>query len=241
MGYLSFLNNNEVLPAYKALQSELADNPGALSALEEFSREIGKFAGKAERSGKHLQDLINSVLDWAVVSEDSVELDRSHLNLEHLLASLVEDLQQKAQEKGIELRVSLCEVWVEGDELRLRQVFLNLLSNALKFTESGFVAVSMTKVTDWAHVTIQDSGPGIPEDQKNSIFERFSQVDKSTRRNHAGTGLGLAISNSFVKLHGGQIDVRSTPGEGSIFSVELPCKEMQPHKCAESPLFEGTN
>lgn len=241
VGYLSFLNNNEVLPAYKALQSELADNPGALSALEEFSREIGKFAGKAERSGKHLQDLINSVLDWAVVSEDSVELDRSHLNLEHLLASLVEDLQQKAQEKGIELRVSLCEVWVEGDELRLRQVFLNLLSNALKFTEAGFVAVSMTKVTDWAHVTIQDSGPGIPEDQKNSIFERFSQVDKSTRRNHAGTGLGLAISNSFVKLHGGQIDVRSTPGEGSIFSVELPCKEMQPHKCAESPLFEGTN
>ena len=241
VGYLSFLRSNEVLPAYKALQSEIADNQSALSALKGFSQEIGKFAVKAERSGKHLQDLINSVLDWAVVSEDSVELDRAHLNLEHLLASLAEDMQQKAQEKGIELRMSLCEVWVDGDELRLRQVFLNLLSNALKFTDAGFVAVSMTKLTDRVYVTIQDTGPGIPEDQKNSIFERFSQVDKSTRRNHEGTGLGLAISNSFIKLHGGRIEVRSTSGKGSIFSVELPCTEVRLHDFAEGTAQVGAN
>ena len=233
VGYLSFLKSNSVLPSYKALTSELADNPKALAALEKFSEEVGTFSVKAERSGKHLQDLINSVLDWAVVSEDSVELDRSRLNLEQLLRSLVEDLQQKAQEKGIDLRVSLCEVWLDGDELRLRQVFLNLLSNALKFTEVGCVSVSMTKVADRAYVTVQDSGPGIPEDQKNRIFERFAQVDKSSRRSHAGTGLGLAISNSFVKLHGGHINVRSNTSEGSIFTVELPCIDEQASEFAE--------
>ncbi|WP_170766527.1 ATP-binding protein [Ruegeria lacuscaerulensis] len=230
VGYLAFLKSNEVLPSYKALSSELAGKPQALAALEGFSDEVGKFAIKAERSGKHLLELINSVLDWALVSENSVELDRSQLNLQQLLASLIEDMQQKAQEKGIELRVSLCEVWVDGDELRLRQAFLNLLSNALKFTETGFVAVSMTKVVDRAYVTVQDSGPGIPEDQMKTIFQRFAQVDTSLRRNHAGTGLGLAITNSFVELHGGQVEVQSTPGEGSIFTVELPSLEMPPQK-----------
>lgn len=233
LGYLSFLKSNNVLPAYKKLRSSLGNDAETLPMLEAFSKEVQSYASKAERSGKHLLDLINSVLDWAVVSEDSVELDCRHLNLEELLSLLTEDLRQKAQEKGIELRVSLCEVWVDGDELRLRQVFLNLLSNALKFTVSGFVSVSMTKMADRAYVTIQDTGPGIPDDQKALIFDRFAQVDTSSRRKHAGTGLGLAISNSFVKLHGGQIDVRSTPGEGSVFTVELPCIEAPDAKETE--------
>lgn len=224
LGYLSFIRNIPMLPSHKLLNSEILNNHKATLAFAELSGEIEKFALKAERSGKHLMNLINTVLDWSTLSESRIELNLEEMNLGELLTSLTDDLQETARKKGIELRVSVHNIWVVGDVLRLRQVFLNLLSNALKFTEVGYVEVTAKEVANDVHVIVRDTGPGIPPEQKGFIFERFTQIDTSTKRRYSGTGLGLAISKSFVDLHGGKIQVSSAHGQGCTFTVILPKK-----------------
>jgi signal transduction histidine kinase len=115
---------------------------------------------------------------------------------------------------------------IEADTVRLRQILWNLLSNATKFTEEGFVRLSAEVQGDELLVTVQDTGPGIEERFHSIIFDQFRQADGSATRKAGGAGLGLAITRQLVVLHGGRIWVDSTPGEGSIFSFTLPLRRI---------------
>jgi len=129
-----------------------------------------------------------------------------------------------------------------GDQCRLGQVLINLIGNAIKFTDVGGVKVAVQLHNDTLEFTVSDTGIGIPGDKQEKIFETFSQVDSSSTRTHGGTGLGLAICKGLVKLMGGRIGVRSQPGQGSVFTVTLPMKSSQSPGPARSeggrnPLF----
>jgi signal transduction histidine kinase len=111
-----------------------------------------------------------------------------------------------------------------GDEQRLTQVLLNLVGNAIKFTDAGEVRVSVTAANSHFTATVTDTGPGIPEEHQTRIFEQFHQVDSSNTKAKAGTGLGLAIASEIVQMHGGRIWVTSRFGKGSTFQMELPVR-----------------
>jgi signal transduction histidine kinase len=115
-----------------------------------------------------------------------------------------------------------------GDERRLNQVLLNLVGNAIKFTETGGVDIEVKALEDDFLVVVSDTGPGIPPADKARIFEEFHQVDNTSTRKKGGTGLGLTISRRIVEMHGGRIWVDSTPGKGSVFSFTIPFRTKRP-------------
>jgi PAS domain S-box-containing protein len=175
-------------------------------------------------SGEHLLTLINEVLDLAKIEAGKLGLDLSEVPLVNFLARIHEIILIKAQEKGLDL------VWniaadlpqaVRADQRRLRQVLLNLLANAVKFTDRGRVSLSVTICGPGRlRFEVRDTGIGIGADQLESLFEPFEQVGEARRRS-GGTGLGLAISRKLLRLMGGEIQVESQLGEGSLFSFEL--------------------
>jgi signal transduction histidine kinase len=119
-----------------------------------------------------------------------------------------------------------------GDERRLTQVLLNVVGNAIKFTDAGFVELRADVVGDHFKIEIEDTGPGIPPEHQRRIFDEFQQVDNSITRQKGGTGLGLSISRRLVQAHGGQIDVHSTLGVGSTFNIVLPIRASEQRQAA---------
>ncbi|MDH2917034.1 MAG: PAS domain S-box protein, partial [Gallionella sp.] len=179
------------------------------------------------RSGEHLLTLINDVLEMAKIESGRVEVESVPFDLGGMVRDVIDMMHMRAQEKGLQLLVDQSSEfprYIKGDEARLRQVLINLVGNAVKFTQQGGVTVRFGMKP---HVTqkrllieVEDSGLGIrPEDQQR-IFEPFVQLSESAMQK--GTGLGLTITRQYVKLMGGTIGVESTPGTGSIFRVELP-------------------
>jgi PAS domain S-box-containing protein len=181
------------------------------------------------RAGDNLLHLINDILDLSKVEASQLELERTAFSLGDLLGKVTEMVAVRAGEKGLAL---VCDVAPNvptdliGDPTRLRQVLLNLLGNAIKFTESGEVALRVTSdnasTPGALRFAISDTGIGIPEDKLGVVFERFTQADSSTTRRFGGSGLGLTISKRLVELMGGQIRVESGVGEGSVFSFTVP-------------------
>jgi CheY-like chemotaxis protein/HPt (histidine-containing phosphotransfer) domain-containing protein/anti-sigma regulatory factor (Ser/Thr protein kinase) len=182
------------------------------------------------RAGDNLLNLINDILDLSKVEASQLELERTGFSLNDLLEKVKEIVAVRAQEKGLTL---VCEIAPEvisdlvGDPTRLRQVLLNLLGNAIKFTESGEVALRVTldadfSVPDALRFTISDTGIGIPSDKLGTVFDRFTQADSSTTRRYGGSGLGLTISKRLVELMGGRIWVESGVGTGSVFAFSVP-------------------
>jgi PAS domain S-box-containing protein len=178
------------------------------------------------RSGEALLEIINDVLDFSKIEAGKVELEKVPFQLEHSLEDTVDLMHAKAQEKGLELiywfdpRVKK---EITNDPGRLRQIVLNLLSNALKFTEAGYVLLSVVPGGPGRiRIQVEDSGIGIAPEALPSLFERFSQADSSTTRRFGGTGLGLAIVRELAELMGGSAGAESKPGHGSTFWVELP-------------------
>ncbi|MES0824955.1 ATP-binding protein [Ruegeria sp. SCP11] len=222
LGYIAFLRKVELYPQYKALRNKLETDSMLVHLLDEFTGVVVNQATKSEASGKHLLGLINSVLDWAKLSSGNAELNIETVKLDILLNELRDEFGPAATEKGLRLEVLAEPVRIEGDPLRLRQIFVNLLNNAIKFTDSGFITISVVKNATSTLVTVEDSGHGIPDDQLNVIFDRFTQVG-ANQKGQAGTGLGLAITKNLVQLHGGQISVSSTYGKGSKFQVMFTC------------------
>jgi signal transduction histidine kinase len=139
-----------------------------------------------------------------------------------------------ASAKGIEVRsVIPSDLPIGyGDERRLTQVLLNLVGNAIKFTDSGHVEIRVDSVGDLYKIAVEDTGPGIPVADQARIFDEFQQVDNSSTREKGGTGLGLSISRRLVRAHGGNIEVQSTPGVGSIFTVVLPVRTNEQRQAA---------
>jgi signal transduction histidine kinase len=125
-----------------------------------------------------------------------------------------------------------------GDEQRLTQVLLNLVGNAIKFTDTGEVRVTARAIDGHFNVSVSDTGPGIPSEHQTRIFEQFQQVDNSNTRAKGGTGLGLAIARQIIEMHGGRIWVESTLGKGSTFQMEIPTRDRIPEACTiTEPIF----
>jgi CheY-like chemotaxis protein len=175
-------------------------------------------------SGQHLLGLINDILDVSKIEAGKMELDFEPVNLREVVKGVMSTAIALVKDKPIELQQSVPDDLppITADERRVRQVLLNLLSNASKFTQAGFIRVEARVVGDEVVLSVADSGPGIPKEQQDSIFEPFTQVDGSSTRDHGGTGLGLTISHSFVQLHGGRMWLESGRGEGSTFYFALP-------------------
>ncbi|MDQ2981594.1 MAG: ATP-binding protein, partial [Actinomycetota bacterium] len=178
-------------------------------------------------SGNHLLSLINDVLDLSKVEAGQVELEVASFSLREALERGVVMVREPATNHGVRLSLELAPGidLVEGDERRLRQVIFNLLSNAVKFTpEGGRVVVATASRDHEVLISVTDTGPGIPLEDHERIFEEFQQTDVGVQQRE-GTGLGLALSKSLVELHGGRIWVESGPGHGSRFVFTLPAKE----------------
>jgi len=182
------------------------------------------------RAGENLLDLINDILDLSKVEASQLELERTGFSLTDLLGKVTEMVAVRAHEKGLALTCEIAPTVPTdrvGDPTRLRQVLLNLIGNAIKFTESGEVVLRVTPDMDSSvesalQFTISDTGIGIPGEKLGAVFERFTQADSSTTRKYGGSGLGLTISKRLVELMGGRIWVESQVGKGSEFFFSVP-------------------
>jgi signal transduction histidine kinase len=197
---------------------------------------------RVQKSGRHLLGLINDVLDLSKIEAGQLTLSLSDYSFQDAVQSVVSSVESLAKEKGLRLAVNVASKLPvgRGDERRIVQVLLNLVGNAIKFTEAGEVGIHVKKSGDSFLVAVSDTGPGIPESQYQKIFEEFQQVDSSSTRTKGGTGLGLAIARRIIEMHGGSIWVESTVGKGSTFTFKLPVRiETQVATASGIDLKEG--
>src|SRR5262245_8547554 len=181
-------------------------------------------------NGKHLLGLINTVLDIAKIESGQFTLNLAEYAIDSVVETVRSATESLAQNKKLALKTEVAKSLPVGlgDEQRLTQVLLNLVGNAIKFTDAGEVRVTAKVVNGHYNVSVADTGPGIPPAEQVRIFEQFHQVDSSLTKAKGGTGLGLAIAKQIVEMHGGRIWVDSTIGKGSTFQMEIPTRaELQ--------------
>ncbi len=197
------------------------------TALDERQR---RYADTIRHSADSLLFIINDILDFSKIEAGKLELDHAPFNLRKVVEESVELLAERAQAKELVLASQLAtgiQTGLCGDAMRLRQVLVNLIGNAVKFTEAGEIVVRVSEITGsdsghWVQFEVQDTGVGINPENLDLIFDSFAQEDGSTTRKFGGTGLGLAISKQLVELMGGKLAVDSTPGMGSRFFFSVP-------------------
>ena len=182
---------------------------------------------RVNRAGTHLLGLINQVLDLSKIEAGKLELNPQTVQIAPLIDEVVGTARQLAQEKKNHLIVEVQENLgaLTVDPMRLRQILLNLLSNACKFTKEGEVKLKARRVDDgcnWIELAVVDTGIGMTAEQRAKLFEEFSQADATTAQRFGGTGLGLAITRKLARMMGGDVTVTSEPGKGSVFTVRLP-------------------
>ena len=211
---------------------------GMADLLEESSLNPDqlRFLGILQSAGNHLLGVIDDILDFSKLESHSVHLAEHPFDLHHLAEKCAQFIAVKAMEKAIEVAYSVAPgipQFILGDEQRLRQVILNLMGNAIKFTDNGSISLVIEPADDHRlRLTVSDTGIGIPPDQLSKIFQRFYQTDLSLSRRYGGTGIGLTITREIVELMGGEIHVASTVGEGSVFTVLLPLRSASPDQVA---------
>ena len=184
---------------------------------------------RVQKSGRHLLGLINDVLDLSKIEAGQLVLSLNDYTFEEVTQSVATAVGSLASEKKLKLLVDVPPGLpvANGDERRITQVLLNLVGNAIKFTDAGEVAVRVTVPDGMFVVSVADTGPGIREEDRQKIFEEFQQVDSSSTKTKGGTGLGLAIAKRIVEMHGGRIWVESTFGKGSTFFFSIPVRANQ--------------
>ena len=190
----------------------------------EVPEKINEVLDRLQKSGQHLLGLINDVLDLSKIEAGQLTLGLSDYSFNDVVQAVVSSVGSLAAEKRLQLNVKVApDLPVgRGDERRITQVLLNLVGNAIKFTDAGEVAIRVSVADGQFQASVLDTGPGIPEDQREKIFEEFQQVEGAVAKAKGGTGLGLAIAKRIVELHGGRIWVESVLGKGSTFFVSLP-------------------
>jgi signal transduction histidine kinase len=184
---------------------------------------------RVQRNGKHLLGLINDVLDLSKIEAGQLSLSLADYSLKDVVHSVFSAVESLATEKKLALKVDVPPDLPSGhgDERRLTQVLLNLVGNAIKFTDKGEVAIRAAASNGSYTLSVRDTGPGIAEADQKKIFEEFQQADSSATKKKGGTGLGLSIARRIIEMHGGRIWVDSKIGEGSVFSVEIPVSVEQ--------------
>jgi adenylate cyclase len=192
---------------------------------------------RVHRAGAHLLGLINQVLDLSKIEAGKLELSPETVTLAPLLEDVIGTARQLAEQNKNRLALEAAENpgRLTVDPMRLRQILLNLLSNACKFTKQGEVTLRVGRVVDgqnWIEMAVADTGIGMTPEQQAKLFEEFSQADSSTARRYGGTGLGLAITRKLARMMGGDVTVTSEPGKGSVFTLRLPASAEVPAKAA---------
>lgn len=199
-----------------------------------------RFMEMIRYSGEGLLEIINDILDFSKIEAGKLQLDISPLDLRALIENQCEVFATQARKKGVQLYCQLpaeLRHGVRGDVVRIRQVLSNLIGNAVKFTRSGEIVVSVVIFDETAdeyslQIRVRDTGIGIPPEHQSAMFEAFSQADSSTTRNFGGTGLGLAISRQLVEMMGGNVDFSSELGKGSTFWFGLRLPKLDSQKTA---------
>ncbi|MHB1294003.1 MAG: hybrid sensor histidine kinase/response regulator [Anaerolineae bacterium] len=188
-----------------------------------WTRDLESDIQQMYRASRHLQSLVNDILDLSRIDAARLPMFRELLDVREVITDAVETIAPLLEQQGLAFSVDLPESapLLFVDRTRIRQVLLNLFNNAVRFTSEGSVTARMHETSDAVVISVQDSGVGIPADQLAEVFEEFRQVDAGPR-SRGGTGLGLAVSRQFVELHGGRTWVESTLGQGSTFYFSLP-------------------
>ncbi len=210
--------------------------------LGELSDEQSDYVGEIFESANHLLSLINDILDLSKIEAGKMELFLESLNIPELLRNALSIVKEKAHSHGIDLQLEVADNvgLVQVDGRKLKQIVFNLLSNAVKFTpDGGRVTIAAQRVENNLLVKVTDTGIGIPADDIGMLFRPFEQLDGSLARKFEGTGLGLAMVKRLVELHGGQVRVTSTEGEGSCFQFVIPYRESGEDEQAEVELAEA--
>lgn len=216
---------------YSELLQEEAEELGAKRLIEDLEKIRG--------AGKHLLSLINDVLDLSKIEADKMELFREPFMVTQMVNEVAATIEPLAKKQGNQLVVSCAPDVGEmnGDLTKTRQCLFNLLVNAAKFTQEGTISLDVTRTPhephDWLHFRVADTGIGMSEEQKQKLFQPFTQADASTTRKFGGTGLGLTITKRFCELMGGSITVDSTAEKGSCFTLSLPAN-LSEEKIAEA-------
>jgi two-component system, sensor histidine kinase len=217
-----------------------------LLAAENLDARKRSYVEAITSSGRHLLAIISNVLDFSRIEAGKIELERVDFSLASLLDDLHLLMAPEATERGLdlsfEIQPSLPQT-VRGDPTRIRQVLINLVSNALKFTQRGSVGVTLSSAPSHGHETwlrfnVADTGIGISEPTREKMFLAFVQADSTMTRRYAGTGLGLAISKQLVEAMNGAIGVDSVPGQGSSFWFDVPLEPGDPKVAAARAGFD---
>lgn len=206
---------------------------GMLQLLEttEMTQEQAEYAALATESTEHLLKVINDILDFSRIERGALELERIPFSLQDLLLGSIQVFQHSAQQRGLYLRLEsqpgLEDFEVRGDPTRIRQILVNLLGNALKFTEDGGIRIEtrwqpLDNEVLWFTCAVRDSGIGIAPERLEHMFDAFQQADTSISRRYGGTGLGLSIARTLAERMGGTLHASSEEGIGSVFTLEIP-------------------
>ena len=226
MKQLERMKRDFVVNVSHELRTPLTAIKGFVETIEEMTNDtqIQHYLQIIKRHTDRMINIVADLLTLAKLEDKTLQLDKQKIYLPDIASDVIKIFTPNAQRKGLTIEMKLHEPIpeIEADPSLLEQLIINLIDNAIKYTDEGKVVLEISHNDNFVKLTVKDTGIGIPAEHINRIFERFYVVDKSRSKRHGGTGLGLSIVKHIVLLHNGKIDVKSTPGKGSTFTVYLP-------------------
>ena len=226
MKQLERMKRDFVVNVSHELRTPLTAIKGFVETIEEMTNDtqIQHYLQIIKRHTDRMINIVADLLTLAKLEDKTIQLDKQKIYLPDIASDVIKIFTPNAQRKGLTIEMKLHEPIpeIEADPSLLEQLIINLIDNAIKYTDEGKVVLEISHNDNFVKLTVKDTGIGIPAEHINRIFERFYVVDKSRSKRHGGTGLGLSIVKHIVLLHNGKIDVKSTPGKGSTFTVYLP-------------------